>query len=157
MPETKTEVKKVIAKKVPAEKFVTIDQFNELIELVKGIAAKPAVAATPEAIKKEKEIDSVNPDQVPVNPLWEAKAREIIGKGKDGDEIIERCEMIYPKSGGALFTVIIKNEHSNAPKEYLQMYKQDRRTREIGNEGITGVTNWSLLIKQNLGRPRAQR
>ena len=150
------EIKKEKSAKVPAEKYVTVDQFNELLEIVKGIATKPAVAATPEQVKKEKEIDAVNPDQVPVNPLWEAKAREVIGKGKDGDEIIDHCEMVYPKQGGALFTIVIKNEHSNAPKEYLQMYKQDRRTREIGNEGIMGVTNWALLIKQNLARPRAQ-
>lgn len=129
MQEIKTESKKSSSKK-SEQKYVTVEQFGELLDLVKSIASKPAVAPTEAEVKKEKEIAEVGPDNVPVNPQWEKKVREIIGKSPKGDEIVDRCEMMYPKHGGTLFTVVIKKEFSNAPVEYLKAHMEDRRTRK---------------------------
>ncbi len=142
------------------KEFITKEQFeaaqketNEgiiaILEMVKGIAEKkPVLPATAEEILKEKEIKSVDAEYIPVNPAWEAKVREIIG------EAVDRIEMAYPKNGGTLFTVIIKKEFSNASPSYMQMMKEDRRTREIGNGGIQEVEQWAKLIRQNINRPK---
>ena len=60
--------------------------------------------------------------------------------------------MLQPKGGGTLFTVVIKPEFSNAAPEYLERYKADRRTKEIGSEGLSGVETWCKLIRANLKR-----
>lgn len=137
--------------------FATVEQFNglestmkSLVDVVTKLAERPVsvVSATPEEIKKDKEISSAGPNATPVNTVFEAKAREILG------DQIERCEMLYQKSGGSVFTVVIKKEFSNAPKEYLAMYKEDKRSREIGNEGVDGIEQFCKLISQNLKRGR---
>lgn len=148
------------------EKFVTEEKFNELsanvgslVELVKqslkesgeAKAKAEAIPATTEAVKVEKEVTKAGPTPyiTPVNPEWEAMAREIIGTEK-----VERCEMAHGRTGGLTFTVVIKKEFSNAPDAYLTVYKEDRRSKEIGAEGIGGVEVWSKLIAQNLKRPK---
>lgn len=142
------------SKKSP-QQFVTTESFNQfsdkitdvlgkLVETVQEIKNKPAVV-TPE-IKEAEEVRKAKHDQAPINPSWEEKAIEIIG------EAVDHCEVFYPKAGGQIFTVVIKSEFSNAPKEYIERMKTDRRSREIGNEGISGVENWCKLIRQNLRR-----
>ena len=130
--------------------YVTVDQFNKLTEVlgkivdtVNEIKNKPA--SVPEA-KEAEEVRKAKWDQAPINPAWEEKAIEIIG------EAVDHCEIFYPKSGGTIFTVVIKTELSNAPQEYLDRAKSDRRSREIGPEGIAGVENWCKLIRANLKR-----
>ena len=148
------------SKKVGEKKaeFATVEQFNglestmkSLVDVVTKLAERPMVApapTTPEEIKKDKEITAAGPIVTPVNTVFEAKAKEILG------DQIERCEMLYQKNGGSVFTVVVKKEFSNAPKEYLMMYKEDRRSREIGNEGVDGVEQFCKLISQNLKRGR---
>lgn len=146
---------KGVAKKPAPEKFVTVDQFNELAAMMKdvvGIVGElKGKTASPSEVKEEKEISRARPDSSGGTPMpaeWEEKAAEIIG------EALDHCEMLQPKGGGTLFTVIIKPEFSNAAPEYLERHGQDRRTKEIGSEGLSGVEFWCKLIRQNLKRPR---
>ncbi|MES2216637.1 MAG: hypothetical protein V4481_05080 [Patescibacteria group bacterium] len=138
----KTEVKS-------PQKFVTVDQFNKLAEAITKIGeavvemkSKPAptVAETEEV----KNVKKAGPDNAPIPPSWEEKAQEILG------EVLDHCELYQPPAGGTHFTVVIKAEFSNAPKEYLERMKVDRRTKEIGSGGISAVEVWCKLIKQNL-------
>lgn len=139
-------IKKVAGEEKKAE-FVTLEAFNALQssvgQLVELLQKKNA---TPEEAKVDKEVDKASSDDSPMNPEWREKAKEIVG------DAMERCELFYPKGGGAIFTVIIKNEHSNAPKEYLRVHKVDRRSKDIAHSGLEGVESWCRLIKQNLNR-----
>lgn len=154
--------KKAPAKKNLVTSFVKADEFNSfkeettanmttIIGMLKDQAAKPAEVVSSETVSEvEKEIKKADPNAIPVNPEWDQAARDIIGA-----EVVDHCEMNHLKSGGILFTVVIRNDKSNAPKDYLERYKQDRRTKEIGNEGFGGVELWCKLIAQNLARQNA--
>ena len=144
----------VVAKKIvkSPQQFVTVEQFSQMTEVLSALTAavtdlkkNPVAAPTKEA----EEIRKATYDQAPINPAWEEKAREIIG------EALDHCEIFYPKSGGVIFTVVIKNELSNSPKDYLERMKVDRRSREIGAEGISGVEIWCKLVRANLKRTLA--
>jgi hypothetical protein len=135
--------------------YVSLEQFTQLMGVVTSMndsinALKNKTVELPptQAVKEAQAIEKAKQDQAPINPAWEDMAREIIG------EAMDHCEIFYPKSGGTIFTVVIKNEFSNAPKEYIERHKTDRRSREIGGEGISGVETWCKLIKQNLKRGR---
>lgn len=146
------------AKVEKAPEFVTVAQFsalegavNKLVDLVlaqqeaaKNAVPAPVVVETP----IEKEIRKAGPDTAPINPEWEEMVAEIIG------DALDHCEVTYLKGGGTLFTIVIKREFSNAPEDYLEMRKVDRRSKEIGSEGITGVEAYAKLVKQNLSRPK---
>lgn len=138
--------KKAIAS--PAQ-FVTVDQFNDVVSIlsklsdkIDGIATK---TATPIEAAQVKEVEKAKNDKIYVNPTWEEKAREILG---------ERVDYCYQSTDGNLFTVVIKEEFSNAPKEYLEMYKLDKRSKAIGNEGVSGVETFCKLVLQNLKRAK---
>lgn len=124
---------------------------QELVNMIKEDRAKPSntpVPLVPET-PLEKEVRKAGPDPITATPPdWDEKAREILG------EALDHCEMTYGASGGVRFSLIIKPEHSNAPKDYLKYYGQDRRTKDVGSEGIQGVENWCKLVKQNLGTKR---
>jgi hypothetical protein len=146
-----------VEKKVtkPAAKYVTEEKFNQLTDVLKTLVDtvtelknKP-VANSPEA-KELAEVKKAKQDEAPINPSWEEDAREIIG------EAVDHCEVFYPKGGGTIYTVVIKPEFSNAPKEYLERNKVDRRSREIGAEGFSGVQAWNKLVRQNLKRSLAK-
>lgn len=151
-------------KRSPAPSYVKADEFNSfkeettsnmstIIGMLKDQAAKPTevVPVSSETVSEvEKEIKKADHNAIPVNPEWDQAARDIIGH-----DVVDHCEMNHLKSGGILFTVVIKNEKSNAPKDYLERYKVDRRTKEIGNEGFGGVELWCKLISQNLARQNA--
>lgn len=145
-----------VAKKKKAPQYATVAQFNSLaesvgslVELIKSgaLATAPAAAISATETPVEREVRKAAPDVNPVNPAWEEKAREIVG------DALDHCEVLYPKQGGVIFTLVIKQEFSNAPTEYLERHKVDRRSREIGNEGIEGVEQWCKLVKSNLNRP----
>jgi hypothetical protein len=127
--------------------FVTKEEFSALNDkignLVEMLSAKQSVS-TPEEKESLKEVNEAKPNQSPVSPVWEEKAFEILGKALD------HCEVFYPKEGGTHFTVVIKREFSNAPKDYWIRMKTDRRTREVSREGLEGVIKWCTLINQNL-------
>ena len=131
--------------------FVTTAQFNKLTDVISKLVDKIDVldkkTATPIETKEAVEVKKAGWDQAPLNPVWEDKAREIIG------EALDHCEVLYPNGGGTIFTVVIKADMSNAPKSYLEFYKLDRRSREIGNEGLAGIENFCKLVRQNLRRP----
>ena len=145
--------KKVEDKSEQPTEFVSKEEFknlessvNSLVGLITKQMEQKAAEVTMTPI--EKEVAKAGPDSNPVNPKWEEMAREIIG------EALDHCEITYPKRGGVLFTIVIKTEFSNAPKEYLARMGQDRRTREIGNDGQEGVEAWCKLVASNLKNTR---
>ncbi len=142
------------------EKFVTVEQFSEfqktmessmmqIVDALKTQATQPVAPAVATPVVEtplDRDIRKAAPDAEPVNTAWREKAEEILG------DALDRCEVLFPKKGGTLFTVVIKKEYSNAPENYMQFYKEDRRTKEIGNEGLEGVEQWCKLVKSNLER-----
>lgn len=137
------------------DEFITKDEFNgkigrlensinSLVDIIKNNVSDKTEIKKPEFSNKE--VDEAKASSNPVSPIWEAKALEIIG------EALDHCEVYYPKEGGTLFTVVIKNEFSNATKDYLERMKVDRRTREVSKTGFEGVIEWCKLIKQNLNK-----
>jgi hypothetical protein len=140
---------------VNPNQYVSLEQFTQLMGVVTAmndkltdLGKKTTELPPTQAVKEAQAIEKAKQDQAPINPAWEDMAREIIG------EAMDHCEIFYPKAGGTIFTVVIKNEFSNAPKEYLERHKTDRRSREIGNEGISGVESWCKLIRAQLKRGR---
>jgi hypothetical protein len=150
---TKTKTPKIEkGQQLSPTQFVTVDQFNDVVSILSKLSDKidaiGTKTATPVEAAQVKAVDKAAHDQAPMNPAWEDKAREIIG------EAVDHCEVLYPVSGGTLFTVVIKPEFSNAPKEYLERMHADRRTKDVEKEGIGGVENWAKLIRQNLRRAK---
>lgn len=145
------------AKANKEEKFVTKEAFDEKFSSLESslskmldIMSKPTA---PSEVAKQavetKKVDEAGSDTGDMNPRYDAKVKEILG------EKVERTFVKYPKGGGTLFTVVIKKEFSNAPKDYLERMKEDQRTVNIEREefrGEDGVEAWAKLIKQNLGR-----
>ena len=139
-----------------SERISSLDNsLVQILEIVKAnagakVLAPGAAAAAPvktaEEVKKDKEIDEASATYETVNPHWVAIAKKTIGSALD------HCEVMFPKNGGTIFTVVIKPEYSNAPAEYIKTYGSDRRSREIGQEGIGGAELWCKLIAQNLKR-----
>lgn len=116
---------------------------------VQAVAAVPQPTIATSETALDKEVRKASADDVnPVNPAWVEKAEEILG------EKLDHCEVFYPKRGGSVFTLVIKNEFSNASIEYLSVAKVDRRSKEIGNEGIEGVEQWCKLVAANLNRSK---
>lgn len=165
MAESKPAPKKKAAAKKPAEAAVSRAEFNELKDglnalvniLTKESEAKAEAAATVAAAPKaeetplEKEVSKAGPAFIEqINPEWQEVAENIIGAEK-----IKRLEVKHLRSGGLIFTVVINEKYSNAADDYLKMYVEDKRSREIGSEGIGGVENWCKLISQNLKRQKA--
>ena len=133
------------------EEFITKEEFSKKFDSLEGSVLKLVEMMSQskvEQVKEEtittKEISDAKANQTPVNPIWEEKAKEILGN------LLDHCEIFYAKEGGTYFTVIIKKEYSNAPKDYLDRMKDDRRTKEVSREGLEGVSKWCTLIKQNL-------
>lgn len=140
------------------EEFVTKEVFDEKFNSLEGsilklvdLMQKPATPAETAKIATEtKKVDEASPDLGEMNPRYDAKVREILG------EKVERTFVKYPKGGGTLFTIVVKNEFSNSPKDYLERMKEDHRTVNIEREefrGEDGVEKWAKLVLQNINRP----
>jgi hypothetical protein len=129
------------------ERFTRIEGTLENIEALL-LQQTEAKSNTPVVeTKLDKEITKAGPDKyLPIPPGWEEKAKEIIG------EPLEKCSMSYLENGGVIIEVYIKKEFSNAPKDYLDFYKVDKRSKSIGNEGLGGAEQFFKLIAQNLAR-----
>jgi hypothetical protein len=132
------------------KEFVTTDRFNKLEDAVNKIADSminltDRLSAVPVVESKEvKEIKAAGPDRVETNPNWQEQAQEILG------DYLDHTEVTHTKSGGILFTIVIKPERSNASKDHLNFYKHDRRTKEVSAEGEEGVIQWCKLVLGNL-------
>jgi len=134
--------------KISASVDSLAESMGMLMEMVKAQATQPVAPIAPTVeTPLDKEIRKAGPRREQVNPEWEEKAKEILG------DYFDHCEVEYLKHGGTVFTLVINAEKSNAPAEYLHLYKTDRRSKEIGNEGIEGVESWCKLVMQNLKRP----
>lgn len=120
---------------------------NSMLELMKK-NNQPSATLTPAPDPREKEVATAGPNKYQQNPDWEEIAHQIIG------EAVDHTEIAYAKGGGLLFTIVIKREFSNAPTDYLERYKEDRRTKEVGAEGESGVRIWCELVRDNLKRPK---
>jgi hypothetical protein len=124
---------------------------GDLVALMTAQAQAPAAAPIAVESAIEKEVRKAAPDINPVNPAWIEKAEEILG------EALDHCEVFFPKRGGTIFTLVIQEKFSNASAEYMERTKTDRRSKEIGNEGIEGVEQWCKLVAANLKRPKPVR
>lgn len=122
--------------------------FEQIISLIKDKPSGIKIEATKKN-EEDKKINEANSDVSDFNPRYDSKAREVLG------EKIERTFLTYPKGGGTFFTIVIKKEFSNSPKDYLERMKEDRRTVNIEREeyrGEDGVEKWAKLILTNLNR-----
>lgn len=127
----------------------TVSRILDLLERQTAVNAPALIQSTAAPVAdpiQEKKIAEASPNKYQTDDEWDAIARDIIGDAIDHTEV-ER------KGGGVKFTVVIKTEKSNAPKEYIDRMKVDRRTREVGAEGTEGVTQYCKLIRANLARP----
>jgi hypothetical protein len=129
------------------------DNVSQLVELLskkqeeKTESSKQTETVQPESNKDIRKEGIA--DWAEVHPVHDNTARDILGN------LVDRTYMKYPKGGGALFTVVIKREFSNAPKDYLERMKEDHRTANLETErfrGEEGAKRWCLLIKQNLSK-----
>ena len=112
-----------------------------------------ALATKPEEVVKEKanceiEVEDGSPVDKRVPPQWRKIVDDLLGKEFG-------AEVTYPKSGGTKFTVIVPRDKSNAPAFYWEShinpeFRLDRRTAQVGNRGIEGVSEWCNKIKLNL-------
>lgn len=134
------------------EQFVTVEQFNKLESSVAdGFKAitdallrreeKPAADKSSEASAEK----DARPEVGHVPPAWREIVNEVLGPDFG-------INVVYPDKGsGFLFKVIVPPSKSNAPKDYLEFYKADVRTRAIGyGEGVDGVRRHCEKIKKNL-------
>lgn len=139
--------KKEKAKTPKEEKFVTKETFESAIGAILSAVEqlKEKTPVLPET-EEEKKVTAAGPNKVSTNDEWDATAREILG------EYVDHTEVAHERSGGVKFTVVIKEEKSNAPKDYLERVRSDRRTREVGASGMDGVIEWCKQIRQNLKR-----
>ena len=138
---------------VSREEFDTLaNSVGELVGLIKS-GALSAPAQTPAQVTEQKEIEKAVENKYTVNPEWEEMAREIINAAVP--EAFDHTELQYAKGGGLVFTICIKTDKSNAARDYLERYKVDRRSREIGAEGEAGAKEWAIRVATNLKRPRS--
>lgn len=84
----------------------------------------------------------------PVPPDWVADLKAKLEAIKMG-EALDHCEIDYPKNGLPRYTIVIKNEFSNASSSHLQYYKVDRRTIPV-EKGFESVKQFNSLVAQNL-------
>ena len=150
MPTTTTPKQKEVKAVKSPQQFVTVEQFNQLTDVLKTLVDTVTELKTKpvtEAQKKEEEVvKKAGPDRITVNAEWEEDARAKIG------EALDHCEVLQPKGGGMIYVIYIKEEFSNAPKEYWNMYKADKRTCDVGNGGFAAVQQHNSLVAQNLKR-----
>lgn len=143
-----TETAEFVTKEVFDEKFSSLE--GSILKLV-DLMQHPLVPVEAAKIATEsKNIQEASADTGEVNPRYDAKVREILG------ERVARTFVKYPKGGGTLFTIVIKEEYSNAPKDYLERMKEDQRTVNIEREefrGEDGVEKWAKLVLANINRP----
>jgi hypothetical protein len=84
-------------------------------------------------------------DQTPMPIKWKQEVVKILGPDF-------QCEFVQPDNGGSIFKIIVPREKSNASQAHWEMHNRDVRSREIGNTGLTGVTDWCLKVRANLIR-----
>lgn len=154
------EIKKdevVIEEEEKSSEFVSKEEFGNLqkdmtksfAQIIEMIKARPEPEKIVQQKIDNKKLETASSDTTDFNPRYDAKAKEILG------DKFERTYLTYPRGGGTLFTVVIKKEFSNAPKDYLERYKEDKRTVNIERDeyrGEDGVEKWCRLILQNLNR-----
>lgn len=156
MAQTKKAAAQAAAKKKTAPAgFVTEAQLDaKLDKFADGIlgAIEKRLSNVPEkadVVAQATAVQKASPNKFTVNDEWDEEAHKIIG------DAVDHTEVVHERNGGIKFTVVIKRELSNAPQQYLDLVGTDRRTKEVGSEGIGGVIEWCKLIKQNLSRPSA--
>ncbi len=147
MPNKKT-TKKVEKK----EEFVTKEKFDEVTSLLEALNKKleQQVAKKEEPKETKRTTDEILKDFSEIRDRIPSDWRNIVDEllGADFEAIIQ-----YPKNGsGFLFKIIVPESKSNAPKDYLEFYKRDVRTKSLtGNEGLEGVKKFCKLVAINLG------
>jgi len=115
--------------------------FGQIIERL-NTPQSPVAEKVFEPMKDEGHPDS---NRVQVTPAWIQLVEAILG-------LEFTCEYELPPDGGQKFTIIVPLDKTNADKEYLRVFKTDRRTKELGNTGVRGVKEWCLKVRTNLQR-----
>jgi hypothetical protein len=156
MPRGKKTVKKVEEGSESA-KYVNLEQFNQLVDVIGNLAKSIDEMKKPEIIGAESEKIKDVPineddgsgmiDKLPIPPGWRRLVDEILGPEFGID-------VSYPDNNGSgfKFTIIVPDEKSNMSEPYRKMYRVDKRTKALSNsEGIDGVRKYCELVAQNLG------
>ena len=129
-----------------------VDSLADSVEKVLELFAKSQEATKTEPQKVvEAQAKSAEPNNAylePVPPEWIADLKAKLEAIKMG-EALDHCEVDYPKNGLPRYTIVIKNEFSNASSSHLQYYKVDRRTVPV-EKGLESVKAWNTLVAQNL-------
>lgn len=153
MSETKKKKKSAAAPKEGDGKFVTQDQLDTFgVKLLDAIEARLDKAATQPTVvaseaKQKEEAAKAGPNKFVVNEEWEEDARKTLG------DLLDHTEVVYEKNGGIKYTIVVNIDKSNAPEQYRNLVKTDRRTKEVDAGGFGAVQEWNKLVKQNLTRP----
>lgn len=138
-----------IVKKPGPKKGVSKEDFEELksavTEIMEMIKSQPKIQADSEGVKVvAPQTDDAGPQMESMVPqLWRSLADEILGKDF-------RLELYLPENGGQIVKVFVPREKSNAGKDHWDRYGVDRRSKELGNTGVSGVKTWLLKIRKNL-------
>jgi len=151
-PEHKQKLKEGREKKMKEsgeQKYVTVDQFSSLVDVVTKVANSVDSLAKKEEPVKEESAKAVIPSEEAEKPIVPPKWREIV------DEELGRSfgiNVVYPGDGkGFLMKIIVPKEKSNAPQSHWEFYRTDIRTKALGyGEGIEGIRNFCIKIRGNL-------
>jgi hypothetical protein len=141
----KTAVKEKKPKK-PKPEYATVEQFNQLAEMLTGIAKRLDEKTAP--VKDEAAPISDPASDVaytPLDPQVRKTVDEILGKDFG-------VELRY-NNGVPIIDIVVPLDKSNAKPEYLEMHKVDRRSTSIA-PGARTVKEWCQMIKKNLEHPR---
>lgn len=142
------EIKPVEKKEHYTKKYVTQEQFSELLSAVQGLAKQRETKKEP-IIDEAAPAGSVeNPNlSIPMNPEWRKVIDDVLGK--DFGMTVE-----YSKDGSLIiFGIIVPDNKSNMKPDYKEFFKTDIRKIALNpaQTGV-GVRQWCERIKRNLGR-----
>lgn len=119
------------------------DGIGAIMGKLEKIVSVPPTIAEGSLLKAAPVIEAGPNKETPVPVNWAKAVLDILGPEFE-------VKFDQPDSGGAMFTIIVPKEKSNATVDHWKMYKRDYRSRELGNTGLAGVKEWALKVRQNL-------
>lgn len=136
--------------RTPKPEYATVEQFNQVFDLVRGIAQK--LEAGQEKVKDDSAPVTSKEHPlpfIPVDPNVRKEINDIFGP-ELGPEIA--FDITY-NGGVPIFNLYIPLDKSNAKPEYLEMHHIDKRSASIAPGAYT-VREWCLKVRNNLSKPR---
>ena len=140
MTEEKVTIKSLAAE-MARQQVASDAKFDAILQKLSG----PGITAKPLVESVEKEEGGPNSERVQIPPSYRKHIDEILGTDFE-------CEFELSASGSQKFTIVVPKEKSNMSKSYKDMFKTDRRTKELKGTGADGVKIWCLKIRGNLIR-----